>query len=287
MTLRVLVVESNPEELLFLQDVLSDLDGSRQWTQWTHVEPLFATTWTEAEKLLAFERLDVIVLDLYLSDVQGQETFRRCHSVAPELPVVLLVQENEELLLAEHLLRQGVQDFLVWSDVDCAPLARAMKNAIDRHRLLAATRATSMVDSLTGLLSRDAFLLLAERDRHIAESLHRRQLLILAEPQASIAAATDRDEHQRDLQMVDAAEQLRAIAGATDLLARVGLVHLAISVLDSDKESAEEIFARLQESADKYRIALGAAVYDPHRPMDLEHLLEQAARDLHPMAAAN
>jgi len=86
MTLRVLVVESNPEEILFLQDVLSDLDGSREWTQWTHVEPLFATSWAEAEKLLAVERLDVIVLDMDLCDVQGQETFRRCHSVAPELP---------------------------------------------------------------------------------------------------------------------------------------------------------------------------------------------------------
>ena len=282
MTLRVLVVESSPEEVLFLQEVLADLDGSREWTQWTHLETLFATSWAEAEKMLAVERLDVVVLDLDLSDVQGPDTFRRYQSIAADVPVVLMVQNEAELPLAEHLLRQGAQDFLVWSDVDCAPLARAMRNAIDRHRLLAATRATSMVDSLTGLLSRDAFLLLAERDRHIAESMHRRQLLVLAEPRTGA-----RDEHQRDLQMVDAAEQLRSIAGATDLLARVGLAHLAISVLDSDKESAEEIFARLQESADKHRIALGAAVYDPHRPMDLEHLLEQAALDLHPLTAAN
>ncbi len=87
-----------------------------------------------------------------------------------------------------------------------------------------------MVDSLTGLLSRDAFLLLADRDRHLAETLHRRQLLILAEPKAKFS-----DEQGRDLGVVDAAEQLRNMAGATDLVARVGLLHLALSVLIRSK----------------------------------------------------
>ena len=282
MTLRVLVVESNPEELLFLEEVLSDLDGSPEWSQWTQLEPLFASTWNEAEALLAIERLDVILLDLNLADAQGQDAFRRCQESAPTVPIVLLVENEEDLPSAEHLLRQGAQDVLLWNQVDCAPVARTIRNAMDRHRLLAATRATSMLDSLTGLFSRDAFLMLAERDRHIAESLHRRQLLVLAQPQNATP-----DEQQRDLTLVDAAEQLRSIAGATDLLARVDLTRLAISVLDSDQESAEEIFARLQESADAHKISLGAAVYDPRRPMDLEHLLERAAADLHPAAAAN
>ena len=281
MTLRVLVVESNPEELLFLHDVLSDLTGSPEFTQWTNVEPLFASTWSEAESLLSVERLDAILLDLNLADAQGQHAFRRCQDAAPGVPVILLAEHEQDLPLAEHLLRQGAQDVLLWNQVDCAPVARTLRNAIDRHRLLAATRAASMVDSLTGLLSRDAFLLLAERDRHIAESLHRRQLVVLAEP------LLPPDDQQRDLSIVDAAEQLRNIAGATDLLARVSLTHLAISVLDSDKESAEEIFARLQESADAHHIALGAAVYDPRRPLDLEHLLERAAHDLHPARAAS
>lgn len=282
MLLRVLVVESNPEELLFLQDVFHELDGSREWSQWTHVEPVFAASWGEAEQYLAVERLDVVVVDMHLCDADGANVFRKCQAVAPEVPVVLLVRNEAELQEAEHLLREGAQDLLLWSDVDCAPLARAMRNAVDRHRLLSATRATSMVDSLTGLLSRDAFLLLAERDRHIAEFLHRRQLLILAEPEASTLS----DDQQRDLGLVDAAEQLRQIAGATDLLARVGLLHLGISVLDSEKESAEEIFARLREAADQYRITLGAAVYDPHRPEALDNLLEKAARDLRPSAQA-
>jgi CheY-like chemotaxis protein len=286
MTLRVLVVESEAEEILFLRDVLEELDGGRDWSQWTHVETLFADCWADAASLLATERVDVIVLDLDLDDVQGKETFRRYQALTPQIPVVLLVQEATGLTLAEQLLREGAQDFLMRKQVDCAPLARAIRNAIDRHRLLVATRATSMIDSLTSLLTRDAFLILAERDRQIATNMHRRQLVILAEPRAIADARDTSLDQDRDLDLVDAAEHLRKITGAADLVARVGLAHLALSILESDKESAEEIWARLHQAAATARLALGAAVYDPQRPVPLEQLLAQAARDLRPVTAA-
>jgi DNA-binding NarL/FixJ family response regulator len=284
MTLRVLVVESEPEEMLFLRDVLTELDGGREWSQWTEVVAAYADSWKEAAALLATAHYDVLVLDLDLSDTRGKETFLRYKSLAPHVPAVLILQEASEQVLAENLLREGAQDFLMRNQVDCAPLAKAIRNAIDRHRLLAATQAASMVDSLTGLLSRDAFLLLADRDRHLAETLRRRQLLILAEPKAKYA---DEDIQGRDLGVVDAAEQLRNMAGATDLVARVGLIHLALSVLDSEKESAEEIWARLHGAAAESGISLGVAVFDPERPVALDRLLELAAGDLQPAKSAS
>lgn len=277
MTLRILVVESDPEEILFLQDVLTELDGSREWTQWTHIEPLFAGSWAEAIALLATEQVDVTVLALDLSDSKGHDTFRKYHEIAPQIPAVLLVEENSELALAEGLLREGAQDFLVRNQLDCAPLARAIGNAIGRHRLLASTRATSMMDSLTGLLSREAFLLLADRDRHLAAAMCRRQLVILAELQK-----ISDDAQGRDLELVNAAEELRRNAGNADLVARVGLMHLAVSVLDSEKEPAEEVLARLNEAAGKAQLSIGSAVFDPEKPVPLDDLLEQAARDLRP-----
>ncbi|MEI9812863.1 MAG: response regulator [Acidobacteriota bacterium] len=230
MNLRVLVVESEPEEILYLRDVLCELDGSADWRQWTHVEAMYAESWAHAADILNTEHIDVIVLDLDLDDVQGKETFQRYQALAPQVPAVLLVQEASGLSLAEQLLREGAQDFLIRSQVDCAPLARAIRNAIDRHRLLAATRASSMIDSLTGLLSRDAFLLLAERDRQLATTMHRRQLLILAEPRAVSDAKAVHGDQELDLDLVVAAEHLRDMAGAADLVARVGLAHLALSV---------------------------------------------------------
>ena len=275
MTLRVLVVESGLEEALFLHDVLAELDGSREWTQWTHIESLFAESWAEATALLATERIDVIVLALDLADSEGHHTFRNYQEIAPQIPAVLLVDEGAGLALAESMLREGAQDFLIRSQVDCAPLARAIQNAIGRHRLLAATRATSMMDSLTGLLSREAFLLLADRDRHLAAAMSRRQLVILAELQK-----ISEDAQSRDLKLVNAAEELRRRAGSADLIARVGLMHLAVSVLDSEKAPAEEVLARLNEAAAKAQISISAAVFDPENPVPLDDLLEQATRGL-------
>lgn len=282
MMLRVLAVESDPEVMLFLQDILTDLNGGREWSRWTEVAPLYAASWGEAETILARERIDVIVLDLDLPDCGGKDTFRRYRKIAAQIPVVLLLRENADPILAEQLLREGAQDFVALEQLDCAPLAHALRNAVDRHMLLAAAQKACMVDSLTGLLSRDAFLLLADRDRQLAETLQRRQLLILAEPKDPDA----RDEQQRDLKVVDAAEQLRNLAGATDLVARVGLIHLALSVLDSERESAEEIWARLHNAAEKSGITLGVAVFDPERPVPLDRLLELAVRDLKPVGAA-
>ena len=225
--------------------------------------------------MLATERIDVIVLALDLADSEGHHTFRNYQEIAPQIPAVLLVDEGAGLALAESMLREGAQDFLIRSQVDCAPLARAIQNAIGRHRLLAATRATSMMDSLTGLLSREAFLLLADRDRHLAAAMSRRQLVILAELQK-----ISEDAQSRDLKLVNAAEELRRSAGSADLVARVGLMHLAVSVLDSEKEPAEEVLARLNEAAAKAQISISAAVFDPEKPVPLDDLLEQATRGL-------
>jgi PleD family two-component response regulator len=282
MNLRVLVVESEPEEALFLRDVLTELDGGREWTEWTHLEALYAGSWAEARQLLACERVDVLLLDLDLSDTQGKQTFRCYQDVAPQLPAVLLVDRVTEVRLAEQLLREGAQEYLVRNEVDCAPLARALRNAVERHRLLAGLRATSMVDGLTGLLSRDAFLLLADRDCHLAGSLRRRLLLILAELVGKRA-----DPQDRDLDLVDAAEQLRTVAGPTDLVARVGRDHLALSVLETAELRAEQIWERLHAATTARGLRLGAAVFDPERPLALDQLLEQAARDLRHSAAAS
>jgi DNA-binding NarL/FixJ family response regulator len=257
------------------------LDGGRDWSQWTHVEAQYASNWAEAAPLLEAGPFDVALLDLELEDSSGKETFRRYQATARRTPAVLLIRAEAEVSLAEHLLREGAQDFLLWKQIDCAPLARAMRNAVDRHRLLAAAQAVSMVDSLTGLLSRDAFLLLADRDRHLAESLQRRQLVILAAPQIAPG-----DDEQRDLDVMDAADSLRNMAGATDLVARVSLIHLALSVIDSERESVEEIWARMHSSAEKKGIALGVAVFDPERPVALDRLLELAAQDMKPAAKA-
>jgi DNA-binding NarL/FixJ family response regulator len=272
--LRVLLAESATEDIEFLNDVLTELDGARCWSDWVHLETSHAATWADTAAILATETVDILLLDPDLRDSQGADTFRRVQAAAPDVPVILLV-EASATGLAERMVRDGAQDFLLKKEVDCAPLARAIRNALERHRLLAASRATSMTDRLTGLLTRPAFLTLAERDRLLAERLSRKMLLLLAEP-----PAVDGGAQRLDLALVEAADGVRGLAGPAALAARIDNARFGVEVLDTLAESVEEVRTRFLTAANHSRIAFGAAVFDPRHPVSLDALIEQANLNL-------
>ena len=51
--MRVLVIESDPEDLLFLREVLVEIGEGRYWTHWVNIEILDAASWTGAAAILA------------------------------------------------------------------------------------------------------------------------------------------------------------------------------------------------------------------------------------------
>lgn len=282
-TLRVLLAESETEDTLFLSEVLTELDGARCWTEWVHLEASHAATWADTAAILMTEAVDILLLDPDLRDSHGAETFRRAQAAAPHVPVILLV-EPSATSLAERMVRNGAQDFLIKKEVDCAPLARAIRNALERHRLLAAAQATSMTDQLTGLLTRPAFRALADRDRLLAERLSRKMMILVAErsePAALDGGARAQDEQSRDLALVKAADDLRGMAGPAALLARLGQSRFGLAVLDTLVEPIEEIRARLHTADTDGKLAFGTAVFDPQQPASLDALLEQATQNLH------
>jgi len=272
MTIRVLLAESDTEDVLFLRDVLEEMESSEFWSGWLHLDVFDAPTWAFSEAILATEPIDVVLLDLKLPDAEGAECFRLAHMVAPHVPVVLLVEEAN-VDLAARLIREGAQDFLIKKHIDCEPLAHAMRNAIERHRLLSAARAAAMTDSLTGLLNRAAFQMFADRDRRIAERTGRRMAVMVVEPREYSAA---RSEQHKDLALVEAADQLRTFSGPTDLVARIGEDRFGIAVLETDAESIEKACVRYCSAFGSRALRAGSAVFNPYQPVSLDALLELA-----------
>jgi PleD family two-component response regulator len=277
--MRVLLIESKPEEVLFLRDVLTEIGEGGHWVNWVKIDVLEASSWSEAWAILESEPLDIVLLDLDFPGAEGIETFRRAQQAAQHLPVVLLVGASEESL-GLWLIRDGAQDFLVKKHLDCAPLAHAMRSAIERHRLLTASRASSTHDSLTGLLNRAGFLTFAGRDVKLAERLGRRLMVMVAE--SPIAC----DEQQRDLALVETAEHLHSVAGPADLLARIDGTRFGMIVFDTAQESLESARARIQPALEQHRIQSGAAIFSNDYPSTLDGLLEQAATNLAPNSLA-
>ncbi len=277
--MRVLLIESKPEDIRFLRDVLMEIGEGGHWVNWVKIEVLEASSWSEAWAILESEPLDIVLLDLDFPDTQGIETFRRAQHAAQHLPVVLLVGASEESL-GLWLIRDGAQDFLVKKHVDCAPLAHAMRSAIERHRLLTASRASSTLDTLTGLLNLAGFLTFADRDVKLAGRLGRRLMVMVAE------SPITGDEQQRDLALVEMAEHLRSVASPADLLARIDCMRFGLIVFDTEAESLESARARIQSALQQHRIQTGAAIFSNDHPSTLDRLLEQAATDLAPNSLA-
>lgn len=279
MALRVLLVESEAEDVLFLREVLAEIEAGRYWSHWVHIEALQARTWAEASAILASETVDVILLDLDLADCRDIETFRWIHAAAERVPVILLTAPEDDAL-AVRSVRDGAQDFLLKKQVDCTPLAHAVRNAIERHRLLAAARAASTIDPLTGLSNRAGFASMAERDRKLAERLGRRLTILVAEPKNLAELADSFGQQRRDLALVEAADRLRTMAGPTDVLARIGECRFAMAIFETELESLEEAWSRISAAAQAHRMAIGAATFDPSRPATLETLLDLAGLEL-------
>lgn len=143
MSLRVLIVESEPEDLLFLQEALTEIESGRYWSNWIHIEMLHAVALSGAMSVLNTEKVDVILLDLDLTDSRGMETFRRVEAAFPHIPILVLGSAEYDALSA-GMMREGAQDYLRKEQVDCAPLAHALRNAIERHKFVTAARAGAM-----------------------------------------------------------------------------------------------------------------------------------------------
>src|SRR5690348_12744869 len=76
--------------------------------------------------------VSMVLLTLSLPDVRGVEAFVKLHESAAHLPVIVLAARKEEKVAA-GLMPLGAQDYLLTSELTGAQLARAIRNASERH----------------------------------------------------------------------------------------------------------------------------------------------------------
>jgi two-component sensor histidine kinase len=88
----------------------------------------------EGLALLQEKSFDVALLDLNLPDSDGLESFERLRTEAPDLPLIVLTG-NADDQLAVQILRQGAQDYLLKHQTTAPLLAKAIRYAIERHRV--------------------------------------------------------------------------------------------------------------------------------------------------------
>jgi len=127
-SIKILLVEDNPYDAELLREML--LGVSTVQFDWVHV-----TLLGDALKRLREDTFDAILLDLSLPDSHGQETLAKAYAQAHDTPIVVLTSYADEGL-AIKTVHQGAQDYLVKGQVDGPTLVRAIRYAIERHRLV-------------------------------------------------------------------------------------------------------------------------------------------------------
>ncbi len=126
-SLEVLLVEDSAGDASLLREMFSkEAPGSFKLT---HLSRLH-----DAEVHLANGGVDIVLLDMGLPDGHGLETLRRAQAAASGVPLIVLTGLDDEVLAAEAM-KEGAQDYLIKGQIENRALPRALRHAIERHRM--------------------------------------------------------------------------------------------------------------------------------------------------------
>src|ERR1700730_2341077 len=129
--LQVLLVEDSAGDARLLREMFrKEPPGSFKLT---HVERM-----TDALGELAKGGIDIVLLDLEFTEAHGLDTVRRPQAAAPGIPLIVLTGLDDEAA-ADQAMKEGAQDYLIKGQIENRALPRALRHAIERHRMQAET----------------------------------------------------------------------------------------------------------------------------------------------------
>ena len=125
--LKVLLIEDNPGDALALRRLLAQ-------TEHVQFDTVCATRLTEGLAQLGETAFDIMLLDLSLPDSVGLDTIDKIRAYTLDVPIIVLTGLDDEEI-AMQAVQAGAQDYLAKSDLDVNMISRAIRYAVERHRL--------------------------------------------------------------------------------------------------------------------------------------------------------
>lgn len=142
----VLLIEDDDADALLLKRLLKRAPNATFTI--THESSLVS-----ALKQIKQSDFDVAIVDINLPDARNAESFEQIRALDSRLPIVVLTGDDSEEL-AIYAIRCGAQDYLTKGEVSGPTLARALRFAIVRHRMVLGLQTAAGHDQLTGLPNR-------------------------------------------------------------------------------------------------------------------------------------
>jgi diguanylate cyclase (GGDEF)-like protein len=250
---RLLIVDDDARYARALGELLSESFSNLFIT---HV-----TTIDEACRRVDTGAIDMVILDLGLPDSDGLESLERLSGCVTEIPIIVLTSRADEAL-ALSALKSGAEDYLVKDTVDQATLARSMRYALERHRVIrdlgrvtkelqvanASLEKLTLLDPLTELLNR----------RGLQQALTREIKRIERESIEVLVLLVDIDDFKRvndsfghavgDVALQEIALRLRNCVRGVDYACRIGGDEFLLLLPNADREEAARIAERARVS---------------------------------------
>lgn len=276
--IKILLVESDEDYVDELREMLATAHAGVLDFEW--VGEL-----SQALARLTQGGLDVILLGLELPDSQGMVTFDRANAFSPDVPIIIIADESDEEA-ALSAVQAGAQDYLVKHEIGSSRLVRAVRHAIERHRLFCALRSLSLIDDLTGLYNRRGFADLGEQYLKLARRSGRGVTMVYLDLDRFKTINDSLGHHVGDRALIKVADILRATFRRSDILARLGGDEFGVLALEAADESSASLVERIRErvvdfnesTPEPYQlsVSIGMSHHDDDPKVRLDDMVSEA-----------
>ncbi len=275
----LLLIEDNPGDARLIREALAE--AAPQNFKLVQAERL-----STGLACLAEQKFALVLLDLSLPDGHRLETLAKLREEVSTVPIVVLTGLDDEAL-AVQALQAGAQDYLIKGRIDSASLTRAIRYAIERHRLQESVRNLSLTDELTGLCNRRGLLTMAEQYLKVARRNNVSGILVFADLDG-LKRINDTYGHlEGDRALVDTARILKGTCRESDILARVGGDEFVILTADYSGSGAVSLAERFKAALEQHNVAgsergyhlscsTGVVTFDLSRATTLDEVMAQA-----------
>jgi diguanylate cyclase (GGDEF)-like protein len=278
--LKLFLVEDNPGDARLIREMLGEIPNIRFTLE--QVERLGDAL----KRLTGGEEADVVLLDLSLPDSRGLETFNRFHDAFKEPPPIIVLTGLDDETVGVSAVQGGAQDYLVKGRVDGNLLARSVRFAIERQRMVKELKLLSVTDELTGLYNRRGFLTFGGELLKLGRRISTQVFLIYADLDKMKWINDTLGHAEGDKALKEIAAILRRAYRETDIIARIGGDEFVVMGILASGIPVEVLADRLRSQVeihnekrpDPYRLSLsaGAAAYPIGAFMNIDDLLQRA-----------
>lgn len=281
-TIRILLVEDNPDEEVVVRRLLSKGNSIVDLTTVPCIR--------DSLRLIDDNLVDMILLDLSLPDSEGLEGLHQLRAHAPEIPIIILTG-FPDIKTAEQAVRSGAQDYLIKGQLEGNLLSHAVQFADLRQAFRIDLEELSLRDPLTGLYNRRGFDLLANQSLRLAKRNGRESVLLLADMNDLKDINDTLGHRQGDLALQAAARAFTTALRDSDIIARLGGDEFVALAVEAHPPGINSLLQRLREQLDlenaklhmllPLSLSIGVAPFDPQAGPSLNELIVAADRDMY------